>query len=533
MYWMEHYLPLLRKFLAGAWLLMFWLYLFEESIKSLWWRHLKRLLEVQTKTIWKWMRAGTRISALTTSSTFVSLLLVAFVWAWLLWLHNAIGVVLWANIGTTLNSLWVAYMWFGEFKIAKYALPLIAIWWIIHMVTKNKTRLHIAHICIGIWLLFIGLDYMKWSVDSLAKSVDLTQYHNLRAFWIIWLIITALLHSQAAMQIITLAALNWWIIALPAAFAIIIWANIGTTMTALTAALWWSKAHKQVALAHFFQNVLAALLGILFFAQFQRFCEIRLAQHLHYQGNNVLATAWFNTLFNIVTAIPFILFPQYFARFIEYLTFTPWWNNEHHFMIEKFRWIWPVKHTLWIQLNALLQDCETIKIKLQNYIYMIINKQYDTVKDSFETHLYSEEERLEFYHQLKDDIDFLYNALIPLQESSLLRSDVTKMRKVEEILSLLTNTAKEYKSISSNLDELRKTKQPLFDQLMEHIDKQILDHTLDSQTSPSLLDIQQSFIPAITQAVQIPEIDIPTLVTTQHWLSQAYTNYKKLIEQFS
>lgn len=525
---MAHYLPLVRKFLAWVWLLMFWLYLFEESIKSLWWRHLKLLLEAQTKTIWKWVRAWTRISALTTSSTFVSLLLVAFVGAWLLWLHNAIGVVLWANIGTTLNSLWVAYMWFGEFKIAKYALPLIAVWWVIHMVTKNKTRLHVAHICIGIWLLFIWLDYMKWSVDSLAKSIDLRAYHNLRAFWIIWLIVTALLHSQAAMQIITLAALNWWIITLPGAFAIIIWANVGTTMTALTAALWWSRAHKQVAYAHFFQNVIAALIWILFFWYFQRFCEIRLAQHLHYEWNNVLATAWFNTLFNIITAIPFVIFPNYFVRFIEKL--TPWWGQWHHFIIEKFRWIWPAKHTLWIQLNALLQDCVSLKSKLQNYIYMIVNKSYDQSQQAFVTHIYSEEERLEWYHQLKDDIDFLYNALIPLQESWLLLSDITKMRKVEDLLWLLTNTAKSYKSISSNLDELRKTKNEIFDTLMSNIDQQIFEHTVDELPSPSLLTVQQNFIPAITQAAQLPEIDIPTLITTQQWLSDAYENYKKLIE---
>gem|GEM_PF-5765430 len=55
---------------------------------------------------------------------------------------------------------------------------------------------------------------MKGSVDILAKSVDLTQYHNLRAFGFVGLLITALLHSQAAMQIITLAALNGGIITL-------------------------------------------------------------------------------------------------------------------------------------------------------------------------------------------------------------------------------------------------------------------------------------------------------------------------------
>ncbi len=529
---MSTYLPLFRKFLAWAWLLMFWLYLFEEAIKSRWGRHLKRLLEAQTKTLFKWIRAGTRISALTTSSTFVSLLLVAFVGAGLLWLQNAIGVVLWANIGTTLNSLWVAYMWFGEFKIAKYALPLIAVGWVIHMVTKNKTWLYIAHICIGIWLLFVGLDYMKSSVDTLAKSVDLTQYHNLWAFGIVWLIITALLHSQAAMQIITLAALDGGIITLWPAFAIIIWANIWTTMTALTASLWWSRAHKQVALAHFFQNVIAALLGIIFFSRFRWLCEDRLAVHLWYVGNNVLATAWFNTIFNVITAIPFIMFPYLFARFIEHLT-PQKAGQQHRFMIEKFRGIWPIKDTLWIQLNALLTDCAFLKNELQQYIYTVINKTYDLTTQTYVTKTYSDEQRLDQYHQLKNGIDFLYNSLIPLQESSLTRSDISKMRRVESLLELLTDTAKAYKWIASNLEDLRHAEQLIFTELTTHLEEQILQHTVDKETSPPLLDLQQSFVPAITAAVQVPEIDIPSLISTQHGLSQAYVSYQKLEEMFS
>lgn len=523
-------LSLIRKFLAWAWLLMFWLYLFEEAIKALWGRQLKRLLEEQTKTLRKWIRAGTWISALTTSSTFVSLLLVAFVGAWLLWLHNAIGVVLGANIGTTLNSLWVAYMWFGEFKIAKYALPLIAVGWVIHMVTRNKTRLYIAHICIGIWLLFTGLDWMKGSVDSIAKWVDLTNYHNLWAFGFLGLIVTALLHSQAAMQIITLAALNGGIITLWPAFAVIIWANVGTTMTALTAALGWSRSHKQVALAHFFQNLIAALLGIIFFNRFTWLCADWLAVHLWYVGNNVLATAWFNTIFNIVTAIPFVFFPHVFANFIEKL--TPNKGTEHHFLIEKFRGIWPVNQTIGIQLNALMSDCWQVKTSLQEFIYMIINKSTSQDGKTIEHVVFTEEKRLEKHLELKKDIDFLYNALIPLQESSLTRSDVSKIHKIESLLELLTDTAKAYTSISANLDELRAAEHPLFLELVEHLEEQILQHTTDTKSSPPLLDLQQSFIPVLTAASQTPDIEIPTLISTQHELSQAYISYQKLIEMF-
>lgn len=76
------------------------------------------------------------------------------------------------------------------------------------MITRNKKWINIASLLIGIGLLFVGLDYMKSSVELFAKSFDLSQYTNLWMFAGVGFIITALLHSQAAMQIITLAALN-------------------------------------------------------------------------------------------------------------------------------------------------------------------------------------------------------------------------------------------------------------------------------------------------------------------------------------
>jgi phosphate:Na+ symporter len=188
------------------------------------------------------------------------------------------------------------------------------------MVTKRPTWLHVATMCIGIGLLFVGLDYMKGSVEMFAKSVDYRAYTNLWAFGGIGFLVTMLLHSQAAMFIITFAALNSGIIGLEPAFAIIIGGNIGTTMTAMTASLGGSKAHKQIALSHFFQNVIAAIFGIIFFNQYFWLCNEWLANLLHYKGNTVLVTARFNTIFNVTTAIPFMVFPHQFASLIEKMT---------------------------------------------------------------------------------------------------------------------------------------------------------------------------------------------------------------------
>jgi phosphate:Na+ symporter len=320
------------------------------------------------------------------------------------------------------------------------------------MVTKRPTWIHIATMCIGVGILFVGLDYMKGSVETFAKSFDFKMYKNLWAFGGIGFLVTMLLHSQAAMSLITLAALNSGIITVEAAFAIIIGANVGTTMTALTASLSGSKAHKQIALSHFFQNVIAAIFGIIFFHQFYWLCNTWLANVLNFKGNSVLATARFNTIFNIVTAIPFMIFPHQFARVIEWIT-SGHQGTEHKFLIEKMRSIGPVSQTIGIQLDALSKDIYTLQSDLQAYIYDIIDRNV------------SDETLTQQYHILKNDINTLYATLLPLQESKLTTDDVYKLNHAELSLEYIADTAKSHKNIANNIREIMMSEIPVTKEL--------------------------------------------------------------------
>jgi phosphate:Na+ symporter len=520
---------LLSKFFAGIALLMFGLYTFEQSLRYLWGRQLKQYLEAQTKSLRKSIRSGTWISAATTSSTFVSLLLVAFVGAGMLSLSHAVGVVLGANIGTTLNSLLVAYVGFGEIKISKFALPLIAIGGIILMITRNKKWINIASLLIGIGLLFVGLDYMKSSVELFAKSFDLSQYTNLWMFAGVGFVITALLHSQAAMQIITLAALNGWIIWLAPAFAIIIGANIGTTMTALTASLSGSKAHKQIALMHVIQNLIAACIVAIFFNQFLRLCTAWwLWTRLGYGDNPMLATAWFNAVTNIITAIPFIIRPQLLLKLVEQV--MPVHQQTHRFQIEKYRQLDIMEETVGNQLRALSQDCEIVKKDLQKYILSLIHK--EQVWDSINDKSFTLDQQEQTVQQLYQDINTLYSYFVHLQTLRMQDTDIKLVTRIERQLNSITDSIDSYAKLSPLLQDLIMSKDPVFQELYDDISSQILHHTLDQTPSPTSDELRDMFIPAVKHASDTAvSMDIATIIGIQHQLAHAYALYHHLSDE--
>lgn len=515
----------IRTFLAGTWLLMFWLFLFEESVTSLGGKKLKKLLDQQTKTISKWLWAGTRISWVTTSSTFVTLLLVAFVGWWFMSLQHAMPVILGANIWTTINSLLVAYVWFWGFKISALALPIISFWWIIHMVTKNKKRLDIAHIAIWLGLLFLGLEYMKSSIEVIAHNISFEDTKSLFIYGIMWFSITALLHSQSAMSLIALSALHAWIINLPATFAIIIGANVWTTMTAIVASFSGSRVHKQVAMAHFLQNVWAACIWILFFNQFMWLCTVRLANILWYSWNNVLAAARFNMVFNVLTAIPFLFWIPYLEKILAFLIPVIHKKNRS-FYIDKLRWIEADKGTISIQLDSMIKDCIYLHKELNIYIHCLLHKKIDA-NNILQPHQYTQKEQESIYETFIHDIEHLYIIFVWLQTVATSQSNQKKCDYINKSLSLLLDEIREYESISPLIEVAKNESLESF----QHIYKLIEAHFISPEDENIYIEIKYSFINIINEIVTMKnkwDTDLASLLSLQHSIEQLHTLRNKI-----
>jgi hypothetical protein len=127
------------------------------------------------------------------------------------------------------------------------------------------------------------------------------------------------------------------------------------------------------------------------------------------------------------------------------------------------RSIGPVSQTIGIQLDALQKDSKTLHASLQDYIYSIINKQ--SSNKGLSDKKTSDEELIQSYHNLKNDINIVYSSLLPLKESKLTANDVAKLSKIENVLQSITDTAKSYKNIASNVREIISSDDPMTKEL--------------------------------------------------------------------
>lgn len=293
------------KLLAGMGMFLFGMYLLEESVKALSGKAFKKLIRQYTDSRVKAIRSGAIVTAILQSSAVVALMVLAFVGAGVMKMENAIAVMMGSNIGTTSTAWLVAILGF-KIKIESFALPLIGIGGLGMIFFSSSPKLvQACRLLIGFGLLFLGLDYMKDSVDSLAASFDLG-YLSGYGLWLYVLfgaLITALMQSSSASIAIVLTALNSQLINFNMGVAMVIGANIGTTITVLLGCIGGVQAKKRVGASHLVFNVITGMLAyatIPVFVWFIRFFIV-------VDSNSVMALALYHTLFNVIGV--FVFFP--------------------------------------------------------------------------------------------------------------------------------------------------------------------------------------------------------------------------------
>ncbi|MEO8085984.1 MAG: Na/Pi symporter, partial [Bacteroidota bacterium] len=166
------------RLLAGLGMFLYGMFHLEDAMKQLDGRGFKLFLKEHTKKKLSAIFSGTVVTAVLQSSSIVNLMVLSFVGAGMLSMRNALGVALGANIGGTFNSWLVALLGF-KVDIGKFTLPIIGIAGIGIIVFKNKKRFYqVSKFCMGFGLLFLGLDFIKESMDSSIRQFDFTPYLN-------------------------------------------------------------------------------------------------------------------------------------------------------------------------------------------------------------------------------------------------------------------------------------------------------------------------------------------------------------------
>ncbi len=256
--------------LGGLGLFLFGMKIMSEGLQKIAGSRMRKILGALTNNRLVGTLVGVAVTVIIQSSSATTVMVVGFVNAGLMSLVQAIGVILGANIGTTVTAQLIA------FKVTKYALPAIGIGVGFKLFSKNKKWSYIGEILLGFGLLFFGLTVMKNAFDPLKTSEEFRQLFmmvgdNHLLGILIGAILTMIVQSSSATIGITIALAISGILSFEASIALILGENIGTTITANLAAIGTNLAARRTALAHFLFNSLGVCYMLAFFPFFLQF----------------------------------------------------------------------------------------------------------------------------------------------------------------------------------------------------------------------------------------------------------------------
>ena len=236
---------------------------------------LRGFLSAMTSNPLKGVLTGMGITAIIQSSSATTVMVVSFVNAGLLTLVQAIGVIMGANIGTTITAWMVAFLGFKA-DISILAIPLMLFGFLFSN-SKKDQRKNIGELIVGFCLLFLGLSFMKESVPDLRQTPEVLEFvstwsahgfGSVLLFLFFGTILTLVLQSSSATMAITLIMLSMGWIPFGMACAMVLGENIGTTITANIAASIGNTQAKRAAMSHTIFNVFGVLWALILFNPF-------------------------------------------------------------------------------------------------------------------------------------------------------------------------------------------------------------------------------------------------------------------------
>ncbi|HVZ56816.1 MAG TPA: Na/Pi symporter [Chitinophagaceae bacterium] len=302
------------KLLAGVAIFMIGMGYMEQSLQQLAGRPFKLFLRRQTSHTLKAVLGGTVVTALLQSSSVVNLMVLAFVGAGVITTRNALAIMLGSNLGTTVSS-WVILLLGFRFNVDLVALPLTAVAGIAMVLSPPDSRLaYWSRFLTGLGFLFVGLGLMKTGMEQLGLSSDLMHFRHYPAvfFFLLGLVITALIQSSSAMVALTLSAVNLDAVSLYSATAIILGSEIGTVLKLPLASMKGTAVKKRTAYGNLLFNSVTVLLILLFLGPINRLITGWLGI-----TEPTLALVFFQSLTNLICILLFYPSLDLLARFLD------------------------------------------------------------------------------------------------------------------------------------------------------------------------------------------------------------------------
>lgn len=299
---------------GGLGLLLYGMTLMSEGLQKVAGARLKQILKLLTDKPLIGVLVGTGVTVVVQSSSTTTVMVVGFVNAGLMTLRQAIGVIMGANIGTTVTAQLIA------FHLDKYALPAIGLGFAMMFFGRQRKMKSWGQVILGFGLLFFGLSVIKEMLSPLKEIQAVSDFFvkfsaNPLLGILAGLVITLILQSSSAVVGFIQALALIGVIDFQTAIAATLGSNIGTTITAQLACIGTNITSRRAAMAHTLFNVLGVLVMLPFFYSgiFQRFVDIITPGVVN--NNTIMRhVANAHTLFNVFNTILFLPFVGLFTR---------------------------------------------------------------------------------------------------------------------------------------------------------------------------------------------------------------------------
>jgi phosphate:Na+ symporter len=314
------------KIAGGLCLFLYGMKVMSDGIQQAAGDRLQRVLGLMTGNRLAGVLTGFAVTAIIQSSSATTVMAVSFVNAGLLTLTQSIGVIMGANVGTTVTA-WIVSLVGFSLNLSALALPAVGIGFITGVI-KWKYR-NLGEVILGFGLLFLGLDFLTSSMPSLGNRMDFIAGLSDLGFVSTLigagagLAMTLLTHSSSASTAIMLTMAFNGVVTYEMAAAMILGANVGTTIDAALASIGTKTAAKRAALVHVLFNLIGAIWALLLLKPLLALVELispgEVVPGVFQSALIPTHLAMFHTIFNLANTLVFFPFVKPFAALVTFL----------------------------------------------------------------------------------------------------------------------------------------------------------------------------------------------------------------------
>lgn len=471
---------LIMGLLGGLALFLFGMDQMTDALKLIAGGGMKKILSRLTTNRFSAVLAGAIITSIIQSSSVTTVLVVGFISAGLMTLAQSIGIILGADIGTTITAQIVA------FKVTQYALALIAAGFALNFLGKRNSIRQTGAMLMGLGLIFFGMELMSDATRPLRTFEPfinmMTQMSN--PFWgiLIATVFTGLVQSSSATIGIVIVLASQGFISLEAGIALAFGANIGTCITALLASIGKPREAVQAAWVHVLFKVLGVLIWLAFIPELSQVVRVISPTSADLDGMAKLAAdtprqiANAHTLFNVANTFIFIWFTKPVARLMQWLIpVRPTTSSKV-----------TSKHLSDIVLRTPGLALDSVRLEL----FFLGDYVLKMLKDSLASVVRGSEDDLKKLEAMDDDVDQLQGAIVAYL-GELSQKDLSKEQ---------SDLMRDYMAAANYLESIGDTLETNF----VEVGRERLQHNaeISTETQAVLAELHQEVYLNVEMAIQ-------------------------------